>query len=81
MPYFTYIIKSESFNTHYYGSTKNIDERIKLHNKGKVRYTKGRRPWKLIYFEKFNNRADAVKREMFFKSIEGYQFLKKKNII
>jgi putative endonuclease len=47
MPFFTYILKSESHDTFYYGSTKDLDNRLKEHNAGKVRYTKGRRPWSI----------------------------------
>jgi putative endonuclease len=81
LSYFTYILKSEYDGTYYYGSTKDLKERLKAHNSGKSRYTKGRRPWKLHYFEEFESRSEAVKREAFFKSVEGYIFLKEKNII
>jgi putative endonuclease len=38
-------------------------------------------PWILIYQEAFTTRAEAMKRERFFKSIEGYQWLKDKAIL
>jgi len=79
--YFTYILKSKKDNTHYYGSTDNIQQRIKTHNAGKVKYTKGHRPWELHYYEEFNTRSEAVKREKFFKSIDGYLWLKENKII
>ncbi|MCD6090032.1 MAG: GIY-YIG nuclease family protein, partial [Bacteroidales bacterium] len=53
MLYYTYILKSESHRTYYYGSTQNLKKRLIEHNNGRVRYTKGRRPWKLHYFEEF----------------------------
>jgi len=81
MSYFTYILKSEYDGTHYYGSTKNLQERLKIHNSGKSRYTKGKRPWHLHYYEEFETRSEAMKREKFFKSIEGYNFLKENKII
>ena len=81
MSCFTYILKSEYDGTFYYGSTKNLKERVKIHNSGKSRYTKGRRPWLLHYFEEYETRSEAMKRETFFKSIEGYNFLKGKKII
>ena len=58
-----------------------MDERLKQHNAGKVRYTKGRRPWKVHYTEEFESRSEATKRESFFKSIEGYTWLKRQGII
>ena len=81
MVFYTYILKSLYDGTYYYGSTKNLEERLKTHNKGKVRYTKGHRPWEIHYFETFQTRSLAVKRELFFKSIDGYRFLKEKGII
>jgi len=76
MPYFTYVLRSLKDGIHYYGSTANLQNRLKNHNTGKSKFTKGHRPWEIIYFEEFNSRSDAVKREMFFKSIEGKIWLK-----
>jgi len=81
MSYFAYILKSEYDGTYYYGSTKKLKERLKIHNSGKSRYTKGRRPWKIHYFEEYSSRSEAPTRETFFKSIDGYNFLKGKKII
>ena len=39
------------------------------------------KPSVLHYFETFEVRADAIRRELFFKSIDGYNFLKSQNII
>ena len=78
--YYTYILKSLKDQTYYYGHTQDIDRRIRTHNSGKVRYTKGHRPYELHYVETFNSKEDAAKRERFFKSIEGYNLLKSKGI-
>lgn len=79
--FFAYILKSEKDNTYYYGSAKDLDIRLKNHNSGKVRYTKGHLPYKLHYFEEFKSRSEAMMREKFFKSIDGYNWLKSKKII
>jgi putative endonuclease len=81
MAYFTYILKSLSHGNYYYGSTANIEQRLVMHNKGKVRYTKGRRPWVLHYKEEFDTRSDAFRRERYFKSVEGNIYLKAQKII
>jgi putative endonuclease len=78
--FYTYILISEVDGTHYYGHTNDLIERLKKHNLGKVRYTKGRRPWKIVYSESFNTKSEAYRREFFFKSIEGYRYLKEKGI-
>ena len=79
--YFVYILKSLKDNKYYYGSTGNIENRLKQHNHGKVKSTKNRRPLILHYSEQFEHKTDALKREIFFKSIDGYLWLKKNNII
>ncbi len=79
--FYTYILKSDKDNTHYYGHTKDLKRRLKEHNSGKVRYTKGHLPYKLIYTEEFCSKSEAVKRELYFKSVEGYKWLKEKKII
>jgi putative endonuclease len=78
--YYAYILRSLSYGTYYYGSSQDIEVRLKEHNAGKVRYTKGRRPWELHYSEEFETRSEAVRRERFFKSIAGYRYLKEKGI-
>ena len=72
--YYAYVLKSTTYGTHYYGSSEKPEERLKAHNSGKVRYTKGRR-------EEFETRSEAVRRERFFKSIEGHNWLKSEGII
>jgi len=79
--YYSYILKSLKDNTHYYGSTEKIENRVKAHNAGKVKFTKGHIPYKLHYFETFKTRKEAVARERFYKSIDGYKWLKSKGII
>ena len=77
----TYILKSLKDGKHYYGHTADLDVRLKEHNNGKVRSTKGRRPFILDYFETFSTKQEAAKRELFFKSIDGYRYLKQQGII
>jgi len=79
--FFAYILKSEVDGTHYYGHSKDLEIRLKRHNGGFVRSTKSKKPWSLLYSEQFESKSEAYKREMFFKSIEGYRFLKKQRII
>jgi putative endonuclease len=81
MKYFAYILKSQSHGNYYYGSCENLEKRFKEHNSGQVKYTKGRRPWVIHYFEIFETRSEAQKREYFFKSIDGYKYLKQSGII
>jgi len=79
--YYAYILKSSKDGTYYYGSTINLKERLKVHNAGKVRYTKGHRPWEIHYSETFQTRSEAYHREHFFKTSEGYFWLREREII
>ena len=79
--FFTYILKSEKCGSHYYGHCKDLAGRLKNHNTGKVRSTKSKRPWKILYYEEFKSKSEAYKRELYFKSRSGYKFLTKEGII
>ncbi|WP_310991715.1 GIY-YIG nuclease family protein [Aequorivita marina] len=79
--YTTYILKSEKTGSYYYGHSADIHNRLKRHNGGYVRSTKNKRPWGIHYMEEFSTKSEAYKRELFFKSIDGYNWLKKNNII
>ena len=79
--FYLYILFSDKLGKYYYGHTKDLDERLKTHAKGKVKFTKPGRPWKLVYHESFSTRSEAFQREMFFKSIDGYNYLKSAKII
>ena len=59
-------------------SAKLIFNRDEQHRKGYVESTKDRRPLILIYYEACINRNDALKREKYFKSYHGKQFLYKR---
>jgi putative endonuclease len=75
--YYTYILISEKDQKRYIGSTSDIEKRIKEHNQGIVKSTKNRRPLKLIHTEEFNTKKEAMKREKFYKSGIGREYLKK----
>jgi putative endonuclease len=79
--YYVYIMPSLKDGTFYKGSTSDRDARLKSHDAGKVRSTKSGRPWILHYSESFHSKIEAIQREHFFKSYEGYLWLKKKEII
>uniref|UniRef100_A0A831YYU9 GIY-YIG nuclease family protein n=1 Tax=candidate division WWE3 bacterium TaxID=2053526 RepID=A0A831YYU9_UNCKA len=73
--YFVYVLKSLQFKTRYVGSTEDLNKRLKEHNSGKVRYTKGRKPWELIWKEAYKTKTEAIKRERFLKTGQGRKFL------
>ena len=75
MSYYVYVLKSLKDGIRYVGSGENPFERLRRHNKGDYRFTKGHRPWQLIYQENCKNRSEAMKREKFLKSGQGRNWL------
>ena len=71
-----YAIISEVNGEIYVGIAKNPDTRLKEHNTGKNRYTKGLRPWRIFYRELQPDWQAARKREKYLKSGVGKEFLK-----
>lgn len=72
MKHVVYFIKSCIKERYYIGCTTDIEKRLKEHNAGKTKSTKSYIPWKLIYFEEFNDKKAAYKREWFLKHPKGY---------
>jgi len=68
--YFVYIIQCND-QTLYTGITTDLDRRIKEHNGSKLgaKYTKVRRPVKLVYSKDFINRSVASKEESRIKKL------------
>ena len=79
--YFAYVLRSVKDGTHYYGSTSDLNKRVREHNSGKARFTKGHRPFEILYSENFTTKSEALKREKFFKSIAGYRWLRDQGVI
>jgi len=76
MYYYVYVLLSEKDNQFYTGYTSNLNNRIELHNEGKVESTKNRKPLKLIYWEGCLNQQDATRREKYLKSGNGKIYLR-----
>jgi len=74
--FYTYILKSEKDGKLYTGSTKDLRKRLMQHNKGLSTYTKGRGPFKIIYYEACLLEDKARSRELFLKSGMGKRYLK-----
>ena len=75
--FYIYVLKSLKDGIRYVGSGEDYQERLRRHNKGDYRFTKGHLPWKVVYTESYETRAEAVRREKFLKSGLGREFLNK----
>lgn len=60
---YVYIVEC-SDGTLYTGWTNNLERRVKQHSNGSgSKYTRGRGPVKLVYYEEYDEKTDAMKRE------------------
>jgi putative endonuclease len=68
-----------SDNSYYVGSTRNLDLRFSQHQSGKgSRYTSGRLPVQLVYYEEYDRVSDAFYRE---KQVQGWTRRKREALI
>ena len=75
--FYVYVIYSDLVNRKYIGHTEDIERRLLEHNNGLLGvYTKNKGPWRLVYFESFQTRSEAMKRELELKTGKGRDFLK-----
>ncbi len=81
MSHFVYVLKCAD-DSLYTGYSTNIDKREDEHNgvgdtksaqKLGAKYTRPRRPVKLVYYEEFENRSEATKREYAIKQLTRAQ--------
>ena len=66
---YTYILRC-SDGTFYTGWTNHLDERVRAHNEGRgAKYTRGRGPVELVYYECLETREEALRREYAIKQM------------
>ena len=75
MPYYTYILYSESKDRFYIGSCEDVLIRLKRHNEGATPSTKPYRPWKIVWTEQYESKADALKMELYIKRMKSRKFI------
>ena len=62
--FYVYILKSQKHNWKYIGFCADLRKRFLEHNTGKVKSTQARKPYDLIYYEAYNDKTVALKREI-----------------
>jgi putative endonuclease len=73
-----YVLESLLDQTWYTGMAFEVTKRLAEHNSGKNRFTKGHRPWKVIYTEEHSDWTAARPREKYLKTAAGKKWLFKK---
>ena len=74
--YYVYVIQSKKDKQFYTGFTRDLENRIREHNEGRVSSTKERGPFELIYYEACLNEQDDLAREKYLKSGMGKRYLR-----
>ena len=76
MRFYTYILECKD-GTLYTGYSNDLDKRVRAHNESKTgaKYTKGKRPVKLVYSKTFKTLSEALKREIQIKNLTRKQKL------
>jgi putative endonuclease len=72
-----YVLLSDKDGATYVGMAKDVSNRLREHNAGKNRYTKGHIPWRLIYEEVHADWSSSRLREKYLKSTTGKNWLQK----
>ncbi len=73
---YTYIVKCNDGSL-YTGWTNDLEKRLEAHNSGSgAKYTRGRGPVELVYYEEFDTKEEAMSREWHIKQLSHSQKLK-----
>jgi putative endonuclease len=74
--HYVYVLRSTGDDGFYIGYSANLRKRFDQHMKGEAFATSYRGPWRLIYYEAYSERDDALGRESYLKSGSGRRVLK-----
>ncbi|WP_458415369.1 GIY-YIG nuclease family protein [Schinkia sp. CFF1] len=71
--YYVYILKCHD-GSYYTGYTNNLEKRIEKHQKGKgAKYTRGRTPVELLFYEEYESKREALQEEYRIKQLTREQ--------
>ncbi|MBI4088359.1 GIY-YIG nuclease family protein [Candidatus Kaiserbacteria bacterium] len=76
--HFVYVLRSAKDGNLYIGCTVDVSKRLKEHNDGRVRSTKSRKPFDLLYTEEYPDKYEAFRMERFYKTPKGKRQVKEK---
>ena len=74
--HYVYILFSVERKRLYKGSTSDLKKRVKQHNLGEVSSTRSGIPWRLVYYQAFLSKTDALREELFLKTGKGKERIK-----
>jgi len=77
--WYAYVLESSKNKRFYIGSTNDLRRRFNEHNQKRGgKYTSKNAPFKILFYETFCDKRDALKAEKFFKTGYGREVLKDK---
>ncbi len=68
---YVYILKSLKNGSYYIGSARNVEERLKRHNEGKVKATRNIFPLEICFSQKFRTVIEAKQVEFKLKKLKS----------
>lgn len=76
--YYVYMLLC-SDDSYYIGSTNDLEKRVRTHNDGQgAKYTRSRRPVRLVYHETYPCKSEALRRE---RELKGWKRAQKHTLI
>jgi putative endonuclease len=73
--FYVYILQSLKDFSFYVGQCNDLDYRMSKHADGMSKYTSTKRPLRLVYFESFNSRSEAIAREKEIKKMKSRKYI------
>jgi len=73
--FYAYVLRSLTAEFYYKGHCEDLENRLKQHNLGMTPSNRKYVPFEIVYFEAFETRQEAIRREKYFKSAAGRRFL------
>lgn len=75
--FYVYVLRSLKNHYRYIGQTNDLQRRIEEHNSGLTQSIRFQIPFALEYYEEYETRVEAQKREKFLKTGKGREWLDK----
>jgi len=73
--FYVYILQSQKDFSFYVGQCDDLDSRMSKHTDGMSKYTSSKRPLRLVYFEVYSSRSEALKREKEIKKMKSRKYI------
>lgn len=76
--FFVYLLVNKTSGQHYIASTNSLSKRLKQHRSGQFQPTNDSWPMDLVYYEAYDDKRTAIKREDYMNTKEGIEELKER---